>query len=337
MIALKVTNRDGKAPLSGDVIVDARQDFSQTGQGAEVSMVMNPEGAKIWARMTKENVGRSVAVVLDDYVYSFPTVNQEITGGRSQITGNFSVEEAKDLANVLKSGKMPAPAYIVQEDIVGPSLGQEAIDSGMKSFIIAFFVVLLYMMFYYGVVAGLVADLALIANLFFVFGVLASFGAVLTLPGIAGIVLTIGTAVDANVLIYERIREELTAGKGLSKAISDGYKAAFSAIIDANVTTFLTGFILFTFGTGPIKGFATTLMIGIATSFFSAIFLSRLVFEQLLKKKDREIPFTTVITRNWFKNTSIRFIEKRKLFYGISLAVILLGVGSMFVRGFDGS
>ncbi len=335
LIALKITNRDGKAPLSGDVIVDARQDFSQSGQGAEVSMVMNPEGAKIWARMTKENVGRSVAVVLDDYVYSFPNVNQEITGGRSQITGNFTVEEAKDLANVLKSGKMPAPAYIVQEDIVGPSLGQEAIDSGMKSFIIAFFVVLLYMMFYYGVVAGLVADLALIANLFFVFGVLASFGAVLTLPGIAGIVLTIGTAVDANVLIYERIREELDSGKGLAKAISDGYKAAFSAIIDANVTTFLTGFILFTFGTGPIKGFATTLMIGIATSFFSAIFLSRLVFERLLKKKDRQIPFTTAITRNWFKSTSIRFIEKRKVFYTISSIVIIAGIASMFVRGFD--
>ena len=335
LIALKVTNRDGKAPLGGDVIVDARQDFSQTGQGAEVSMVMNPEGAKIWARMTKENVGRCVAVVLDDYVYSIPIVNQEITGGSSQITGNFTVEEAKDLANVLKSGKMPAPAYIVQEDIVGPSLGQEAIDSGMKSFVIAFVVVLLYMMFYYGIVAGLVADLALIANLFFVFGVLASFGAVLTLPGIAGIVLTIGTAVDANVLIYERIREELTAGKGLSKAVADGYKAAFSAIIDANVTTFLTGFILFTFGTGPIKGFATTLMIGIATSFFSAIFLSRLVFEQLLKKKDREIPFTTAITRNWFQNTSIRFIEKRKTFYVISTIVIALGIVSMAVRGFD--
>ncbi len=335
LIALKITNRDGKAPLAGDVIVDARQDFSQTGQGAEVNMTMNPEGARIWARLTKENVGRSVAVVLDDYVYSFPTVNQEITGGRSNITGNFTVEEAKDLANVLKSGKMPAPAYIVQEDIVGPSLGQEAIDSGMKSFIIAFIVVLLYMMFYYGVVAGLVADLALVANLFFVFGVLASFGAVLTLPGIAGIVLTIGTAVDANVLIYERIREELSGGKGLAKAISDGYKAAFSAIIDANVTTFLTGFILFTFGTGPIKGFATTLMIGIATSFFSAIFLSRLVFEQLLKKKDREIPFTTAITRNWFKNTSIRFIEKRKTFYVISSVIILAGIVSMFTRGFD--
>jgi len=335
LIALKITNRDGKAPLAGDVIVDARQDYSQTGQGAEVNMTMNPEGARIWARLTKENVGRSVAVVLDDYVYSFPTVNQEITGGRSNITGNFTVEEAKDLANVLKSGKMPAPAYIVQEDIVGPSLGQEAIDSGMKSFLIAFLVVLLYMMFYYGVVAGLVADFALIANLFFVFGVLASFGAVLTLPGIAGIVLTIGTAVDANVLIYERIREELASGKGLSKAISDGYKAAFSAIIDANVTTFLTGFILFTFGTGPIKGFATTLMIGIVTSFFSAIFLSRLVFEQLLKKKDRQIPFTTAITRNWFQNTSIRFIEKRKVFYAISSVLILVGIISMFARGFD--
>ncbi len=335
LIALKITNRDGKAPLAGDVIVDARQEYSQTGQSAEVDMTMNPEGAKIWARITKENVGRCVAVVLDDYVYSHPVVNQEITGGRSQISGHFTVDEAKDLANVLKSGKMPAPAYIVQEEVVGPSLGQEAIDSGMKSFMIAFVVVLLYMMFYYGVVAGLVADLALIANLFFIFGVLASFGAVLTLPGIAGIVLTIGTAVDANVLIYERIREEMAAGKGLSKAIHDGYKAAFSAIIDANVTTFLTGFILFSFGTGPIKGFATTLMIGIVTSFFSAIFLSRLVFEQLMKKKDREIPFTTKITSKWFQNSSIRFIEKRKVFYVISGVVILSGLVSMFTRGFD--
>ena len=335
LVALKITNRDGKAPLQGDVIVDARQDFSQTGQGAEVNMTMNPEGANIWARMTKENVGRSVAVVLDDYVYSFPTVNQEITGGRSNISGNFTVEEAKDLANVLKSGKMPAPAYIVQEDIVGPSLGQEAIDSGMKSFIIAFIVVLLYMMFYYGFVAGLVADIALLANLFFIFGVLASFGAVLTLPGIAGIVLTMGTAVDANVLIYERIREELAGGKKLANAITDGYKAAFSAIIDANVTTFLTGFILFTFGTGPIKGFATTLMIGIVTSFFSAVFLSRLVFEQLMKKKDRDIAFTTPMTQNWFKNTAIKFIEKRKTFYIISSVVILGGLVSVFTRGFD--
>ncbi len=335
LIALKITNRDGKAPLQGDVIVDARQDFSQTGQGAEVNMTMNPEGANIWARLTKENVGRSVAVVLDDYVYSFPTVNQEITGGRSNISGNFTVEEAKDLANVLKSGKMPAPAYIVQEDIVGPSLGQEAIDSGMKSFIIAFTLVLLYMMFYYGVVAGMVADIALLANLFFIFGVLASFGAVLTLPGIAGIVLTMGTAVDANVLIYERIREELAGGKKLANAITDGYKAAFSAIIDANVTTFLTGFILFVFGTGPIKGFATTLMIGIVTSFFSAVFLSRLVFEQLMKKKDREIAFTTSITKGWFSNAKINFIGKRKSFYMLSSIVILGGLVSVLVRGFD--
>lgn len=335
LLALKVTNRDGKAPLTGDVIVDARQDYAQDGKGVVVTMTMNPEGARTWARMTKDNTGRAIAIVLDDYVYSYPTANEEIKGGRSEISGNFTVEEGKDLANVLKSGKMPAPAYIVQEDVVGPSLGQEAINSGVKSFLIAFIVVLLYMMFYYGIVAGLVADLALIANLFFVFGVLASFGAVLTLPGIAGIVLTIGTAVDANVLIYERIREELSGGKSLARAIADGYKAAFSAIIDANVTTFLTGIILFVFGTGPIKGFATTLMIGIATSFFSAVFLSRLVFEQLLKKKDRQIPFTTAITRNWFKNTAIRFIEKRRIFYVISGTVILLGVVSMFTRGFD--
>ncbi len=335
LLAIKITSRDGRAPLDGDAIADARADFGQNqASNAEVDLSMTADGAKVWARLTGENEGRSIAIVLDNYVRSFPTVNEKITGGRSQITGNFTVEEAKDLANVLKSGKMPAPAHIMTEDVVGPSLGQEAIDSGLFSFIIAFIVVLLYMIFYYGVIAGLVADTALIANLFFIMGVLASFGAVLTLPGIAGIILTIGTSVDANVLIYERIREELKAGKGIKKAIADGYNNAFSAIIDANVTTFLTGFILYTFGTGPIKGFATTLMIGIATSFFTAIFLTRIIFEQILKK-DRELKFDTSITRKWFEKTAINFIGKRKIFYAISSVIVLLGIVSLLLRGMD--
>lgn len=334
LVAIKVTNRDGRAPLDGDAITDARQGYGDSQATANVSMSMNAEGAKTWARLTKENVGKSIAIVLDSYVYSFPTVNGEITGGQSQISGDFTVEEAKDLANVLKSGKMPAPAHIIQEDVVGPSLGQEAINSGLISFVIAFIVVLLYMILYYGVAAGLIADVVLIANLFFIAGVLASFNAVLTLPGIAGIILTIGTSVDANVLIYERIREELAAGKGLRKAVADGYSNAFSAIVDANVTTFLTAVILFTFGTGPIKGFATTLMIGIATSFFTAVFLSRLIFEWYLGK-DREIPFDTKITRNWFRNTDIKFISKRKIAYAVSGTVILLGIVSLVVRGLD--
>lgn len=334
LIAIKVTNRDGRAPLDGDAITDARQGYGDSQATANVSMSMNAEGAKTWARLTKENIGKSIAIVLDGYVYSYPTVNGEITGGQSQISGNFTVEEAKDLANVLKSGKMPAPAHIIQEDVVGPSLGQEAINSGLISFVIAFIVVLLYMVLYYGVAAGLIADLVLIANLFFIAGVLASFNAVLTLPGIAGIILTIGTSVDANVLIYERIREEIAAGKGLRKAVADGYSNAFSAIVDANVTTFLTAVILFVFGTGPIKGFATTLMIGIATSFFTAVFLSRLVFEWFLNK-DRHIPFDTKITRNWFKNANVQFIPKRKIAYAISGSVILLGIVSLVIKGLD--
>ena len=270
LIAIKITNRDGRAPLGGDVITDARADFSQTSAYANVSMTMNAEGSKTWARMTKDNIGKSIAIALDGYIYSFPTVNTEITGGSSQITGNFTVEEAKDLANTLKSGKMPAPARIVQENIVGPTLGQEAIDNGLISFIIAFVLVLLYMILYYGLVPGLIADIALLINVFFLFGVLASFGAVLTLPGIAGIVLTLGMAVDANVLMYERIREEMNKGKTMRKAIDDGIGHALSAIIDSNVTTVITGVILAYFGTGPIKGFAVTEIIGVATSFFTA-------------------------------------------------------------------
>lgn len=334
LIAIKVTSRDGKAPLDGGAITDARDDFNSTGGEAEVSMSMNAEGAKIWARLTADNVGRSIAIVLDDYVYSYPRVNQEIRGGRSSITGGFTINEAKDLANVLKSGKLPAPARIIQEEIVGPSLGQEAIDSGLRSFIISFIIVLIFMVFYYSHRGGLIADFALVANLFFIFGVLASFGATLTLPGIAGLVLTIGMSVDANVLIFERIREELKAGKGLSLAISDGYKNAYSAIIDGNVTTLLTGIILYLFGSGPIRGFATTLVIGIITSLFSALFLTRLVIHFMQQRK-YNITFSNRISEGAFKNTKFNFIGARKISYAVSLALILISVGSLSIRGLN--
>ena len=333
LIAIKITTRDGRAPLEGDVITDARQEFGQNKAQAEVSMSMNGQGAKVWARLTKENVGRQVAIVLDNYVYSFPNVNGEIKGGRSSITGGFSIEEATDLANILKSGKLPAPAHIIEEAIVGPSLGQEAIDSGLLSFIIAFFLILLYMFFYYSQ-SGLVANIALVANVFFIIGVLASLGAVLTLPGIAGIVLTIGMSVDANVLIFERIKEEITAGKGIKLAVTDGYKNAYSSIIDANVTTLLTGIILFIFGTGPIKGFATTLIIGILTSLFAAIFITRIIFVAWLEK-GKTIAFATKLTETAFKNTQIAFIAKRKLWYVISGVFILAGLASLFTKGLD--
>ena len=334
LIALKVTTRDGQPPLDGDVIVDARQDFDQFGSNPEVSMTMNSEGAKTWQRMTKENIGKSIAIVLDDYVRSFPTVQNEISGGRSSITGLESIEEAKDLANILKSGKMPAPANIIQEEIVGPSLGQEAINSGLYSFLIAFVLVLLYMFFFYSKNAGLTANVALITNMFFIIGVLASLGATLTLPGIAGIVLTIGMSVDANVLIYERVQEELRAGKGIKLAVSDGYKNAYSAIIDGQVTTLLTGIVLYVFGSGPIKGFATTLIIGIITSLFSAIFITRLIFEYRLGK-NKKVKFTSTFTDNWLRNTAVKFLEKRRTFYIISGAFIILSVGSLFVRGLN--
>jgi SecD/SecF fusion protein len=334
LIALKVTTRDGQPPLDGDVITDARQDFDQFGSNPEVSMTMNSEGAKTWQRMTKENIGKSIAIVLDGYVRSYPTVQNEISGGRSSITGLETIEEAKDLANILKSGKMPAPARIIQEEIVGPSLGQEAINSGLYSFIIAFVVVLIYMLFFYSRNAGLAANVALIANMFFIIGILASLGATLTLPGIAGIVLTIGMSVDANVLIYERVQEELMSGKGLKLAISDGYKNAYSAIIDGQVTTLLTGIVLYLFGSGPIKGFATTLIIGIITSMFSAIFLTRLIFERSLKK-NRTILFSSPFTRNWLRNSSIKFLEKRRIAYIISGSLILLGIISLATRGLN--
>ncbi len=334
--AIKVTTRDGRAPLDGDVITAAREEYDQTTGDAQVSMNMSTEGAKTWARMTRENVGRCIAIVLDGYVRSAPRVNQEIKGGSSQITGDFTITEAQDLANILKSGKLPAPAKIAQETIVGPSLGKEAIQAGLNSFLIAFVIVLLYMIFYYSHRAGTVADIALVANMFFLMGVLASLGAVLTLPGIAGIVLTIGMSVDANVLIYERIKEELLAGKGIKLAIKEGYKNANSAIIDANVTTLITGAILFFFGTGPIKGFATTLVIGILTSLFSAIFITRIIFEKLLDK-NAKFSFSTKLTENAFKNAHIKFIEKRKIFYVVSGSLVIISLIALFTRGLNQS
>ena len=326
LVALKA-QRDGRASLEGDVITDARADFSQLSAYANVSMSMNAEGAKTWQRLTKDNIGKSVAIVLDGYVYSFPTVQSEIAGGNSQITGNFTVEEAKDLANTLKSGKMPAPARIIEESVVGPSLGREAIQAGLWSFVLGFCLILIYMIFYYGWIPGLIADAALLCNVFLLLGILASFSAVLTLPGIAGIVLTMGTAVDANVLIYERIREELRGGKGMRKAIEDGFKGAISAIIDANVTSFLTGAILAIFGTGPIKGFAVTYMIGIISSFLTAVFITRLLLEDYASKDNaKELSFTTKIMQNFLQNKHFDFIAARKWAYCLSGAVVIFAI-----------
>ena len=327
------TSRENTAALGGEVIVDARQDYDQNGR-VEVTIQMNSEGAKAWKRLTGENIGRQVAIVLDDYVYSYPVVNDEIPSGRSSISGgDMTVEEAQDLANILKAGKLPAPARILEENVVGPSLGQEAINSGLWSFIIAFVLVLIYMLFFYSK-AGFAADTALLVNIFFMFGVLASFGTVLTLPGIAGIVLTLGMAVDSNVIIFERIKEELRAGKGLRTAIADGYKAAYSAILDGNITTFLTAFVLFKFGTGPVQGFATTLMIGIATSLFTSLFITRLVFEGWLKK-DKNISFSNNATRNFLKNTSFDFINFGKKAAIIAGVFIVISIGSLAVRGLN--
>ncbi len=335
LIAIKATSRDGRAPLDGGSVTSARREYSSTNNQAEVSMSMNPEGARTWARLTADNVGKQIAIVLDNCVYSFPVVNQEIKGGNSSISGDFTPEEAQDLANVLKSGKLPAPAQIIEEAIVGPSLGQESIQSSLISFIIAFILVLIYMQLYYNK-AGLVANVALIANIFFLIGVLASLGAVLTLPGIAGIVLTMGMAVDANVIIYERIREELKAGKGIKLAVHDGYSNAYSAIIDGNVTTILTGIVLYIFGSGPVQGFATTLIIGILTSLFSAIFISRIIFEWAFTK-NWNISFDNKYTRNFLTNTHINFIGIRKKAYVFSLILIGAGIISMATRGFSWS
>ena len=332
LVALK-TSRDNKAALGGEVIVDARQDYDQNGR-VEVTIQMNSEGAKAWKRLTGENIGKQVAIVLDNYVYSYPVVNDEIPSGRSSISGgDMTVEEAQDLANILKAGKLPAPARILEENVVGPSLGQEAINSGLWSFIIAFCLVLVYMLFFYNK-AGIAANIALLVNIFFMFGVLASFGTVLTLPGIAGIVLTLGMAVDSNVIIFERIKEEIRAGKGLRTAIADGYKAAYSAILDGNITTFLTAFVLFEFGTGPVQGFATTLMIGIATSLFTSLFITRLVFEGWLKK-DKNISFSNNATRDFLKNTSIDFIGFGKKAAIIAGVFVVISIGSLAVRGLN--
>ena len=333
--AIKITTRDGKAPLDGGAIVDARQTFDDRSGGAPiVSMNMNGEGAKTWARLTKDNVGHSIAIVLDGYVCSSPNVMNEIKGGSSQITGHFDVKEAQDLANILKSGKLPAPARIIADEIVGPSLGSESIQSGMWSFVIAFCLVLLYMLFFYSRGAGLAADIALFTNLFFLFGVLASIGAVLTLPGIAGIVLTMGMSVDANVLIYERIQEELRSGKGMKLAVKEGYKQAYSAIIDGNVTTLLTGFILYYFGEGPIKGFATTLIIGIFTSLFCAIFITRLILDSAVNKSEN-VKFTTPFTANWLRDVHFPFLQRRKVGYIVSGIITVVCVASLFTKGLD--
>ena len=326
LVALK-SQTSGRPSLEGDVITDARADFGQTSAYANVSMTMNAEGARDWQRITRDNIGKSIAIVLDGYVYSFPTVQNEIAGGSSQITGNFTVEEAKDLANTLNSGKMPAPARIIQEDVVGPSLGQEAIHDGLWSFVIGFILILVYMILYYGLTAGLIADFALLCNVFLLAGILSSFSAVLTLPGIAGIVLTMGMAVDANVLIYERIREERRAGKNLRKAIEDGFSNAISAIIDSNVTSFLTGAILAIFGTGPIKGFAVTYMIGIISSFLTAVFVCRLLLEAYAKKENaKELNFTTKLMQNFLQNTKANFIGARKVTYIISGVLVVIGI-----------
>ena len=332
LVAIKATSRDGKAPLDGGVVTDARVQYGNTGGNPEVSMSMNGEGASVWARMTGDNIGKQIAIVLDGMVYSYPMVNSKIEGGSSQITGNFTLEEAEDLANVLKSGKLPAPATIIQEQVVGPSLGAESINAGLISFVIAFVLVLLYMiLFYQG--AGLVADIALLCNVVFLFGTLVSFGAVLTLPGIAGLVLTLGMAVDANVIIYERVKEELRAGKGLSKAIADGYSNAYSAIIDGQITTLLTGIVLFVFGSGPVQGFATTLIIGIITSVLTSIFITRIIFDDRVSK-GKNVTFDNRLTRNFLQNTKVDFLGKKKIAYIVSSALIVISLVSIFTKGF---
>ena len=333
LYAIKSTQRNGRAPLEGDVIVNARDEFDQFNKPC-VSMSMNTEGSRRWAVLTKQNIGREIAIVLDGYVYSAPRVNGEITGGNSQITGNFTPEVTKDLANVLKSGKMPAPARIVQEDIVGPSLGQESINQGIMSFIVALIVLMVYMCAMYGFIPGMIANLALFVNFFFTLGILTSFHAALTMSGIAGMVLSLGMAVDANVLIYERTKEELRAGKGTRQALSEGYSNAFSAIFDSNLTSIITGIILFNFGTGPIRGFATTLIIGILCSFFTAVFLTRIVYEHYMNKdKWLNLTFTTGISKNLMQNVHYNFMGATKKSFTVWGIVIVVCIISFFVRG----
>ena len=330
--AIKITTRDGRAPLTGDVVTSARPSTGVSGSDIKVDFSMNAEGAKTWQRMTRDNIGRCIAVVLDDYVRSYPRVQNEISGGNTEITGDFTLEEAEDLANILKSGKMPAPARIISDTVVGPSLGKAAIKNGMNSFIAAFIIVLLYMIFYYSRSAGTVADLAMVVNLFFMMGVLVSLNAVLTLPGVAGIVLTIGMSVDANVLIFERIKEEIRAGKGIKLAVAEGYKHASSAIIDSNLTTLLAGVVLYFFGTGPIKGFAVTLVIGIVTSLFSAVLITRLIYEWALKK-NINLVFSAKYTLNFLQHTHINFIKLRKYGYIFSGALTILAIISLTTKG----
>ena len=337
LYAIKSTERNGKAPLEGDVVTDAKDDFDQHGKPS-VSMSMNTDGARRWAQLTKQNIGRSIAIVLDNYVYSAPNVSTEITGGNSIITGNFSPEQSKDLANVLKSGKMPAPAHIVQEDIVGPSLGQESINAGIFSFVVALILLMIYMCAMYGFIPGMIANGALILNFFFTLGILSSFQAALTMSGIAGMVLALGMAVDANVIIYERTKEELRSGKGVKKALADGYSNAFSAIFDSNLTSIITGIILFNFGTGPIRGFATTLIIGILCSFFTAVFMTRLVYEHYMNKdKLLNLTFTSGISKNLLVNTHFDFMKGNKRSFMITGIIILVCIASFAIRGLSQS
>ncbi len=338
LYAIRTTGgKNGKAPLEGEVVTESKDDFDQFGNPC-VSMKMNTEGARKWATLTEANVNHAIAIVLDGLVYSAPNVNNKIDGGSSQITGNFTTNDTKDLANVLSSGKMPAPAQIVQEDIVGPSLGAESIRAGFISFIIAFIILMIYMCLMYGFKAGMVANGALLLNFFFTFGILTSLQAALTMSGIAGMVLTLGTAVDANVLIYERIKEELKGGKTLKNAVAAGYSNAFSAILDSNVTSFITGVILYYFGTGPIKGFATTYMIGIICSFFTAVWLTRIVYEHFLNRdKWQDLTFTTAFSKNMMQGTSYKFMSAYKKSYTIFGAIVLAGIISFAVRGFSRS
>ena len=338
LYAIRTTGgKNGKAPLEGEVVTESKDDFDQFGNPC-VSMKMNTEGARKWATLTEANVNHAIAIVLDGLVYSAPNVNNKIDGGSSQITGNFTTNDTKDLANVLSSGKMPAPAQIVQEDIVGPSLGAESIRAGFISFIIAFIILMIYMCLMYGFKAGMVANCALLLNFFFTFGILTSLQAALTMSGIAGMVLTLGTAVDANVLIYERIKEELKGGKTLKNAVAAGYSNAFSAILDSNVTSFITGVILYYFGTGPIKGFATTYMIGIVCSFFTAVWLTRIVYEHFLNRdKWQDLTFTTAFSKNLMQGTSYKFMSAYKKSYTIFGAIVLAGIISFAVRGFSRS
>lgn len=332
--AIKVTTTNGRAPIEGDVVTDAKDQFNNVTGSPEVSMTMNSDGARRWAALTKANVGKAIAIVLDGTVYSAPRVNGEISGGQSSISGNFTIEDTKDLANTLKSGRMPAPAHIVQEEVVGPTLGAQSIQQGFISFIFAFIILMIYMVVMYDFIPGMVANGALLLNLFFTMGIMASFQAALTMPGIAGIVLALGMAVDANVLIYERTKEELKKGLGTKQALSLGYSNAFSAIFDSNLTSIITGIILYVFGTGPIRGFATTLIIGICCSFFTAVFLTRLVYENRLKHdKWTKQNFSTRVSRNFMANKNFAFMSSYKTSFTVFGIVILIMLGSFFVRG----